>query len=668
MFSVIEALVPQLSQSFDTIVHIGAGNGVGLDAYERIRYRRVVLVEGDPQALPLLRACAGNLPGAEVMEAVVGVDSGAATWFGCSVSALNGLVDPRLLRSIFPRLRILSEEPVQPLPMAELLHQIGIESQPGRLNLLVLDVPGLEDALINAVPDAMLAAFAHVVILGCSALARPDTPPMQAALRRLAQRHFRPRVVNAETQPQWPLEWMEFDPALSEIDDLRRSGQEQADRIQALYAEVDLLRADRATLRQALKDAQLASEARAAAAQAELKSVVDDRAGQIETLHAERATLAGEVAALQGELRALREARAEFEARAAAAQSDLESVANERALYIEQLQSEEARLKGTMAVLQGELSTLKEAHDASEARALAAQSELNSLVEDRARDIAILHAEQAALQETVSRLQADLSALREAQEVFEGHAAAAKSALESVADERARDIEMLQSEQAALKESLAMSQLELSNLREAHQASEARAGAAQGALESVADERARYIEMLHAERDTLHRDIAGFQREASALHGNVSALGERLREAEAHAGSETARSAALRGLSERLVQAWHEQRSAEAHAHQAETAALTDRIDGLSRAQDEHSSRSTQIERELGGLRQQLAELTQRNGLLQEQLALAQAEGEKQRLAGLERLGRSRKFQDQMLKAEAQVDLIKDLLLRGDGL
>jgi hypothetical protein len=275
MLTALQAIVPHLRGPFDTIVHIGAGDGSRLGAYSALAYRRLVLVEGDTQSLVALRAHAPTVAGAEVMEAVVAARAGTGMWFQCSLPGLNGLIDPRELAAVFPRLLVRSETPVTTVAIADLIRQLALSASSAATNLLILEVPGQEAALIEALPGDGVALFAHIAVQGCSALAGGKA--FEAATQRLHALHFIDRLIDCSCEPLWPVAWLAFDADIAEKERLHRVAGEQAVRIDALCAEVEDLRLRHA----AASDAAALSESRRNAEHSRTVRLLIERMSQV---------------------------------------------------------------------------------------------------------------------------------------------------------------------------------------------------------------------------------------------------------------------------------------------------------------------------------------------------------------------------------------------------
>jgi hypothetical protein len=210
---------------FDTILHIGAGTGVELQGYRALGVRRLVLVEGDPEAAEALRAHPALRAAAEVIERPVAPATGPADWHRYNLPTLNGMLPPGSLSALYPRLKVLSRDRVQALALRELLEGVALDA--GARNMLFLDVPGQEEALVATVPEQLLEAFAWIVVRGCRSACYEGGAAIDAARRALQARCFSVELADADTDPDWPV-------LLLRRDDVQRENR----RLQARVAEL----------------------------------------------------------------------------------------------------------------------------------------------------------------------------------------------------------------------------------------------------------------------------------------------------------------------------------------------------------------------------------------------------------------------------------------------
>ncbi|MCA3242675.1 MAG: hypothetical protein ING89_15385 [Rubrivivax sp.] len=209
MDTLLDHLAATAKDPLGTLVILGAGDGSPLDLERLLRLspRRLILVEGDADSARALAQWAAPLPGAELRRIVVSPDGGSATWHRYSLSALDGLADASPLRRYYPRLRELGTESVATQALREVLDGVA---QPGLANALLFNLPGQEDALLDSLPDDMLAGFEILAQRQCR---EPLGPPAAAeqTSQRLQALAYVEQFRDDHTEPLWPLRVLRVD-------------------------------------------------------------------------------------------------------------------------------------------------------------------------------------------------------------------------------------------------------------------------------------------------------------------------------------------------------------------------------------------------------------------------------------------------------------------------
>jgi hypothetical protein len=190
-----------------TIVVLGAGNGDLLEALAALQPARLVLVEGDPDALAELRRRARRMRSAEVLGEVVSAQGGSLQWHRYSLAPLNGPLDAAVLKPFYPRLKALDSVPVDSVPLASLLRQLNLdEAAPA---MLLIDLPGQEGPLLQSLPDSLLNRFGQVLLRGCSVVLGEGLVA-DVAVAALQQRCFEP-TATSDAEPLWPVSLLRHD-------------------------------------------------------------------------------------------------------------------------------------------------------------------------------------------------------------------------------------------------------------------------------------------------------------------------------------------------------------------------------------------------------------------------------------------------------------------------
>lgn len=212
MSSLIDALASLPVQALGTVVHLGAGRGETLAAYAALRPRRLVLVEGDAEAAAELRTGARAIAGAGVVEAVVMPSAQTASWQRHSLTSLDGPIAVTGLARYYPRLRRLGALPVQGVALDDLLGRIlGTDGDAAVPALLVIDLPGQEAALLDALPPERLHAFDWLLLRGCSEPLADGVPVLAEALARLPDHVPAGPPSGAGFDPLWPVALLRLD-------------------------------------------------------------------------------------------------------------------------------------------------------------------------------------------------------------------------------------------------------------------------------------------------------------------------------------------------------------------------------------------------------------------------------------------------------------------------
>ncbi len=193
-----------------TVVYVGAGNGLALDLrrWEALAPESLLLVEGDPETAAELERHVGHLPWALVRALAVAPQAGPLRWQRYNLDRFNGPVDATPLQTYYPRLRTTETRDRPALAFADLLSGAPLGKH---LNVLAMDVPGQEAALLAAVPVDLLSAFDCIAMRGCRQALAGEHSSAEFAPHRLQRHAFRKKLVDENTQPLWPVTLMRFD-------------------------------------------------------------------------------------------------------------------------------------------------------------------------------------------------------------------------------------------------------------------------------------------------------------------------------------------------------------------------------------------------------------------------------------------------------------------------
>ena len=399
------ALLP--SRHWAAVIHVGAGSGTALALHRGLQADRLWLVEGDAeQAQSLLRA--EGLPArATVRPVVVAARGGDLLWHRYSVPSLNGPLEADAWRALYPRLALLHTQARQSTPIEKEVSDFLAESGGAEPLLMVLDVPGQESSLLDALPDSMLQRFDAVVVRCCESPASPEWCSARDTCARLAQAGF--EVTGRDDDPIWPVFALTLDRErlrlLRQAERLRALEQQvQADgaRLASLQAalveserQTQLVREQAETFRRETETRLLAAAQSGEASQQALRASEDrqtsllvriqslegdlsaerDRSSRADQLVSERDALAKDKAALVQERDTAVQHAQELQTRVDALGQELKQRTAER----DHAGSERAKFLAERDALAKEKATLTQEHDTAVQHAQELQTRVDTL-------------------------------------------------------------------------------------------------------------------------------------------------------------------------------------------------------------------------------------------------------------------------------------------------
>lgn len=169
------------------IVHVGAGACSELEKYFRLRARRIVLVEADPEEVRKLTRRVGGRSDIEILSLAVAESAGSRKLRVFNSPGWNSLRNPTGLRELFPGLRQVREAEVETVSVAELMQQIGLTSE--TTNWVVLDAPGEEMALLRGLSKAGYFSQIERIVLHCGQRILYEGAEASDALLTFLQEH-----------------------------------------------------------------------------------------------------------------------------------------------------------------------------------------------------------------------------------------------------------------------------------------------------------------------------------------------------------------------------------------------------------------------------------------------------------------------------------------------
>lgn len=212
MQSLSSLLASQCTRPIGTVLHLGAGGAIDVDVYARLKPARSIFVEGDSETATELENRTSQWPATEVHAKVIAAQSGQAQWNRYNMRTLNGPLDADALTVVYPRLRRIGSMPVQAVGLGDFLSELAISPTKGadHVDVLVLDVPGQELALLASVSPAQWQSFGYVLMRGCRNALGQGSAAASEAIELLCQSGFE---VIASDEGLWPSTVLRLDDA-----------------------------------------------------------------------------------------------------------------------------------------------------------------------------------------------------------------------------------------------------------------------------------------------------------------------------------------------------------------------------------------------------------------------------------------------------------------------
>ena len=194
-----------------TVVHIGAGRSAVLQDYANIAAQSVVLVEGDPQIGADLLKSAAPYENVRVVTRVVASDRSNILWHRYNLSALNGPLQADALKADYPKMRETERMTIEAVSLGDVLDDVVVAPDDRFVNVLVLDMPGQEFALLESIDRRRLSGYGAVLVRGCQEPNYGAGATLDRTIAVLREHSFELAVRDSEAQPLWPVALMTVD-------------------------------------------------------------------------------------------------------------------------------------------------------------------------------------------------------------------------------------------------------------------------------------------------------------------------------------------------------------------------------------------------------------------------------------------------------------------------
>jgi Macrocin-O-methyltransferase (TylF) len=234
---------------WDTLVHLGAGDGRDDIARHAPPARRLVLVEGNPSAALELRLRTRQRPWIRVMDCVLAPSTGHAEWYSHSVRSFDGLLPQDRSRGApYPRLKVIGQRQIQTQSLAHALSSCLDGAMSDACHALVIDIPLTDCEWLGVDAIAILARFRVVVVTGVKRATDVKSAPvaLRAALSEAGFAARPPRQASRlalfELDPnahQWHRQLKQHVAAMSDLrGKVTQLRAERSERVVPLEAEV----------------------------------------------------------------------------------------------------------------------------------------------------------------------------------------------------------------------------------------------------------------------------------------------------------------------------------------------------------------------------------------------------------------------------------------------
>lgn len=203
----MQTFLSNLTQPLAHVVHIGAGAGEGVPAWREAGAKTITLIEGDPGIAELLEAQVGADDGVRVVQAVVSGDLRERAFRRMNFPDLNSLRAPTGLKELFPGLKTLSKELVQPVDPARLIAPLDLPDAGAEngTNLLVIEAPGEALGILKALAAAdLLLRFDMIHLTEAREPLYNKAPPAADILSYLLEAGFSGAFEDNPDDPEMP--------------------------------------------------------------------------------------------------------------------------------------------------------------------------------------------------------------------------------------------------------------------------------------------------------------------------------------------------------------------------------------------------------------------------------------------------------------------------------
>lgn len=145
-----------------TVLHLGAGSCREMEGYLRLAADKVVLVEANPEIAKRLDTRYRELPHVTTINSAVAAYSGEATLWVLNNPKESSIQRPTGVLEAYPNLRIADERSIAAVTLAELVGDIALDGTSP--HLLLMEVQGAEASILASTSAELLQKFSWVAV------------------------------------------------------------------------------------------------------------------------------------------------------------------------------------------------------------------------------------------------------------------------------------------------------------------------------------------------------------------------------------------------------------------------------------------------------------------------------------------------------------------------
>jgi len=199
----------------ELVLCLGAGSSVDLSDYSALDPKRLIFVEGDPDAADRLSHSLAGEARCEVVPALVTPMGAKIPFYRYNLASLNGTLPIGELQTLYPRLKVVEERELSSRTLSSLLEPIPMAG-PGK-RLLIFDIPGQEAAILGSVHPEHLRAFEWILVRGCRKALQDGAHTMEESVRHLEESLFERVALDEDSDPAWPAVLLHLDRRRAEL-------------------------------------------------------------------------------------------------------------------------------------------------------------------------------------------------------------------------------------------------------------------------------------------------------------------------------------------------------------------------------------------------------------------------------------------------------------------